>query len=111
LKRAYYIPLALHFKPWNSRITFTFYAPHPNAAKVFINWLLSREGQIALQKAINSPTDQLESLREDISKDVINPEFRRKKGAKYIITDRPEWMNLKPVYKFINKALAEARKM
>ena len=25
-------------------------APHPNAAKVFINWLLSRKGQIALQK-------------------------------------------------------------
>jgi ABC-type Fe3+ transport system substrate-binding protein len=25
-------------------------APHPNAAKVFVNWLLSREGQIALQK-------------------------------------------------------------
>ena len=25
-------------------------APHPHAAKVFINWLLSREGQSALQK-------------------------------------------------------------
>jgi ABC-type Fe3+ transport system substrate-binding protein len=25
-------------------------APHPNAAKVFINWFLSREGQMALQK-------------------------------------------------------------
>ena len=25
-------------------------APHPNAAKVFINWFLSRRGQIALQK-------------------------------------------------------------
>ena len=25
-------------------------APHPNAAKVFINWFLSREGQIAYQK-------------------------------------------------------------
>ena len=85
-------------------------APHPNAAKVFINWLLSREGQIALQQAINSPTDQLESLREDIPKDDVNPDFRRKKGAKYIITDRPEWMNLKPVYKFINQALAEAGK-
>ena len=29
-------------------------APHPNAAKVFINWFLSREGQIALQKARTS---------------------------------------------------------
>lgn len=25
-------------------------SPHPNAAKVFINWLLSRDGQIAVQK-------------------------------------------------------------
>ena len=24
--------------------------PHPNAAKVFINWFLSRKGQMALQK-------------------------------------------------------------
>jgi len=85
-------------------------APHPNAAKVFINWLLSREGQIALQNAINSPTDELESLREDIPKDVVKAEYRRRKGAKYIVTDRPEWMDLRPVYKLINKALAEGGK-
>ena len=23
-------------------------APHPNAAKIFVNWFLSREGQIAM---------------------------------------------------------------
>jgi len=49
-------------------------------------------------------------LREDIPKEVIKPEYRRRKGANYLITDRPEWMNLKPVYKFINKALAEGGK-
>ena len=27
-------------------------APHPNAAKVFVNWLLSREGQSAFQRAV-----------------------------------------------------------
>ena len=27
-------------------------APHPNAAKVFINWLLSREGQTLFQKVM-----------------------------------------------------------
>ena len=26
-------------------------APHPNAAKVFVNWLFSREGQISFQKS------------------------------------------------------------
>lgn len=85
-------------------------APHPNGARVFINWLLSREGQIALQKAINTPDDALESLREDINKDMIAPENRRKKGGKYLITDRVDWMDLTPVYGFINKALAEAGK-
>ena len=27
-------------------------APHPNAAKVFINWFLSREGQAVNQKGV-----------------------------------------------------------
>jgi iron(III) transport system substrate-binding protein len=36
-------------------------APNPNAAKLFINWLLSREGQYVFAKAINSP-----SLRKDV---------------------------------------------
>jgi iron(III) transport system substrate-binding protein len=30
-------------------------APHPNAARVFINWLLSREGQITVQNATLNP--------------------------------------------------------
>ena len=30
-------------------------APHPNAAKVYINWLLSRRGQMALQKIMFPP--------------------------------------------------------
>lgn len=85
-------------------------APHPNAARVFINWLLSREGQIALQKAINTPDDELESLREDIPKDVIRAESRRRKDGKYLITDRVDWMDLRPIYDFINKSLAEAGK-
>ena len=30
-------------------------APHPNAAKVFINWLLSRDGQALFQKNRQHP--------------------------------------------------------
>jgi iron(III) transport system substrate-binding protein len=40
-------------------------APHPNAAKVFINWFLSREGQIALQK-YGDVSDPQNSRRMDI---------------------------------------------
>jgi iron(III) transport system substrate-binding protein len=31
-------------------------APHPNATKVFLNWLLSKEGQTAFTKAMGQPT-------------------------------------------------------
>jgi iron(III) transport system substrate-binding protein len=34
--------------------------PHPNATKLFINWLLSREGQETYQKALGEPTRRLD---------------------------------------------------
>ncbi len=33
---------------------------HPNAAKVFVNWLLSREGQTAFTRALGQPTRRLD---------------------------------------------------
>jgi len=47
-------------------------APHPNGAKVFVNWLLSRDAQSLIQK-----TDGSDSLRIDIPKDSVLPENRR----------------------------------
>ena len=35
-------------------------APHPNAAKVYINWLLSREGQEIFTNVLNQPTRRLD---------------------------------------------------
>jgi iron(III) transport system substrate-binding protein len=32
------------------------HAPHPNATKVFVNWLLSKEGQTVFTKAMGQPT-------------------------------------------------------
>jgi ABC-type Fe3+ transport system substrate-binding protein len=44
--------------------------PHPNAAWLFLNWLLSRDGQIAYQKASEN-----NSLRADIpKKGIIDPD-------------------------------------
>jgi iron(III) transport system substrate-binding protein len=54
-------------------------APHPNASKLFINWLLSRDGQIAWQQRLKAP-----SLRTDIPKDGIFPLFVPKAGVKYV---------------------------
>lgn len=53
-------------------------APHPNAAKVFINWLLSREGQLFLQKA-----QEIQSTRVDISTEGIDPLKIREPAKKY----------------------------
>jgi ABC-type Fe3+ transport system substrate-binding protein len=47
-------------------ISFIDRAPHPNAAKVFVNWLLSREGQINFQAR-----DGSDSLRIDIPKNDV----------------------------------------
>jgi ABC-type Fe3+ transport system substrate-binding protein len=33
---------------------------HPNATKVFINWFLSKEGQVAFMKALGQPTRRLD---------------------------------------------------
>jgi iron(III) transport system substrate-binding protein len=41
-------------------------APHPNAARVYLNWLLSHEGQQAVAKASGYP-----SRRQDVSTDGV----------------------------------------
>ncbi len=63
-------------------------APHPNAAKVLINWLLSREGQIAVQK-LGDPSDPSNSRRTDIPKDEIAPHLRRLDGRNLSRHRRP----------------------
>jgi iron(III) transport system substrate-binding protein len=74
-------------------------APHPNAAKVFVNWLLSREAQIALQK-INPGVD---SLRIDIAKSDVPSYARRVEGVKYVDTETPGTIDIAPVFKFIKE--------
>jgi ABC-type Fe3+ transport system substrate-binding protein len=80
-------------------------APHPSAAKVFINWLLSREGQASFQKIMNSPDLLVESMRTDIAKDTIPANQRRVAGAKYIIMDTPEHSNQEPVSKLFKEII------
>lgn len=86
-------------------------APHPNAAKVFINWFLSREGQLVMQneyaKAMHSGSN---SLRVDIPKDMIPPDVRLEDGINYVEVETPERMSMEPVLKVYNEALAEAEK-
>ena len=81
-------------------------APHPNAAKVFINWFLSRRGQIVYQE---SHGDR-DSLRVDIAKDKVPAAARRVAGRKYFFVEGPEFMDVKPAVKIIDDALASKGK-
>src|SRR4029434_9164441 len=65
-------------------------APHPNTAKVLLNWFLSRRGQIALQK-LGDVDDPANSRRIDIPKDDILPENRTQSGMKYLDLVKPEY--------------------
>ena len=85
-------------------------APHPNAAKVFVNWLLSREGQITVQTSYAKAGNMVNSLRIDIPKDGIPPEGRLREGVNYIEGETPERISMEPVLKIFNEALAEAEK-
>jgi iron(III) transport system substrate-binding protein len=83
--------------------------PHPNAARVFVNWLLSREGQTALQRAANTPYNSEESLRTDIPKDMVRSEVRRIDGVKYILVDKPEYIDMAPIQEIVEKALPQGK--
>jgi iron(III) transport system substrate-binding protein len=80
-------------------------APHPNAAKVFINWFLSREGQIALQR-FGRP-DAHNSRRIDIPKDDVDPYNRLEPGKKYFDLAKPEYQDLTPIFKLIKEVLPQ----
>jgi len=86
-------------------------APHPNAARVFLNWFLSREGQSDFQKTAAKFSDAGAegSLRMDILKDDIPPRNRLNPGVKYLPQWNPDYFDMRPIAKLISDAQAEAR--
>jgi iron(III) transport system substrate-binding protein len=87
-------------------------APHPNAAKIFINWFLSREGQSDFQKISTKYVDAggEGSLRMDIPKDDIPLRNQLQPGVKYIPQWAPEMFDMKPIEKAIDEGLSQAGK-
>jgi iron(III) transport system substrate-binding protein len=83
--------------------------PNPNAARLFVNWLLSREGQMAFQRTANTPTNSEESMRVDIPKDMVRSEVRRVEGVKYLLAEKPEFMDMAPILEIVTKALAQSK--
>jgi len=55
--------------------------PHPNAARIFLNWLLSKDGQAALTKALGQPTRRFDvdtkwtrEFGHTAAKEILTPE-------------------------------------
>jgi iron(III) transport system substrate-binding protein len=85
--------------------------PHANAARLFINWYLSREGQIAFRQANNTMEDDTTtSMREDLPLSVVPEPARRRKDVDYIEISRHDWMEWKPVGDLITAARQKAGK-
>jgi iron(III) transport system substrate-binding protein len=78
--------------------------PHPNAAKVFINWYLSRRGQMALQKFAD-PDEPPNSARMDIPKDDVLPQHKLIDGRKYFDGTRPEFEDMDSAFKVAGQAM------
>jgi iron(III) transport system substrate-binding protein len=84
-------------------------APHPNAAKVFINWLLSREGQIQVQKGRKErPRTGSNSLRIDIPKNDVPEENLRRDGVDYFDADDEKFSDRRPADKLFNEIFGKS---
>lgn len=62
-------------------------AAHPNAAKLYVNWLLSKEGLTTFTKAYGAP-----SLRLDVPTDFLPKEKQRQPGVKYIWPEDEDYL-------------------
>ena len=86
-------------------------APHPSAAKVAVNWLLSREGQTTWLDHNQKTGGLYDSLREDISKEKVSDQARRVKGAKFLWL-KAEWIEeLDKIRDLIKKSLPDSGKV
>ena len=68
----------VHASAASSGVAFVKKAPHPNAARAFLNWITTKEGQTAFVKA-----GALHSLRLDVPTDHLRPGQMRQPGVKY----------------------------
>jgi len=83
-------------------------APHPNAAKLFLNWVLSREGQSAWQKYT-----EVNSLRVDIPKSDLPADDVPQKGVNYFMLNSAKYNGMegrKALHQIVEDALKKAGK-
>lgn len=92
----------------NSGLALINNAAHPSAARIFINWFLSREGQTVWQEVMNAKVAEAsDSMRVDIPKDKISPSARREEGKQYRVTG---FLDPDPPMKPFNELIKGQRK-
>jgi len=83
--------------------------PNLNAAKVFVNWFLSRKGQTAVQKYPDLYGEEApNSRRIDISKDMLPPLSRLVPGKRYFDVSDPKYADMTPIFQ-LTKEFMRAR--
>jgi len=92
----------------NSGLALINKAANPNTARLFINWFLSRQGQMVWQEAMNAKVvEPSNSMRIDIPKDSVLPEARREEGKEYRVTGI---LDPEPAAKLINELLGRGKR-
>jgi len=82
--------------------------PHANATKLFVNWVLSREGQSAWQKYT-----EVNSLRMDIPKSDLPTDDVPQKGVNYFMLNSAKYNDQagrKSLHRIVEEALKKADK-
>jgi len=80
--------------------------PHPAAAKVLLNWLLSKEGQLKWQEKAND-----NSLRTDIPKHMLTDQTMIPKDkGRYLNSSLPQYQDIDAALKIIDDAINKAGK-
>jgi ABC-type Fe3+ transport system substrate-binding protein len=81
-------------------------APHPNATKVYLNWFLSRDGQLIWQKLTGR-----NSFRTDIPKEMVPNKNEQipKEGGKYLLSSLPQYEDIEPLRKLVDEVMAKVK--
>ena len=88
-----------HISSGGGSLSLTKGGPHPNAARVFINWFLSRRGQTALQRYPDLYNEEPpNSRRIDIPKDMLPASSRLVEGRRYFDFSEPKYSDMTPIF-------------
>ena len=66
--------------------------PHPNAARVFVNWLLSRDGQTAFERILKYPSVRIDTPTKSTLREFVIP----KKGGDFMVVSLEKYWHLNP---------------